>query len=78
MDNGIGIDNADNFEDGTPSNTLFTYHVTYEDFTHFEPYTPQYQKLRNGELVSLVLRIKHMKNNIMTDDPVTTVVLHFQ
>ena len=33
------LDNADNLEDGTPSNTLLTYHVTAdEDFTRFELY----------------------------------------
>ena len=72
------LDNVNNRENGKPSNTLFTYHVTaYDDSTtHFEPYTPQYKKLKNGELVSLALRITHMKNNIITDDPATTVVLH--
>ena len=36
------LDNSDNLEDGRPSNTLFTYHVTYpEDFTSFEPRNPR-------------------------------------
>ena len=62
------LDNANNLEDGKPSNTLFTYHATaYEGSMHFEPYTPQYKKRKNGELVSLALRITHMKNNIITD-----------
>ena len=52
--------------------------TVYDDSTHFEPYTPHYKKLKNGELVSLTLRIKPMKNNIMTDGPATTVVLHIQ
>ena len=36
------LDNTDNLEDGKPSNTLLTYHVTDddEDFTSFEPHTP--------------------------------------
>ena len=35
------LNNSDNLEDGHPSNTLFTYHVTDDkDFTHFEPQTP--------------------------------------
>ena len=39
------LDNTNNLEDRKPSNTLLMYHVTaYEDFTHFEPYTPQYKK----------------------------------
>ena len=32
------LDNTDNLEDGRPSNSSLTYHVTSnEDFTHFEP-----------------------------------------
>ena len=32
------LDNSDNLEDGRPSNTLLTYHVTSnEDFTSFKP-----------------------------------------
>ena len=34
-------DNSDNLEDGHPSNTLFNYYIPgYEDYTHFEPMTP--------------------------------------
>ena len=37
------LNNSDNLEDGRPSNSLLTYHVTSnEDFTHFKPRTPQY------------------------------------
>ena len=73
------LDNTNNLENGKPSNTLLIYHVTsYDDFTHFEPYAPQYKKLKKGEIVSLTLRIRHMKNNIMTDGPVTTVVFHIR
>ena len=43
------LDNTNNLEDGRPSNSLLTYHVTSnEDFTSFEPQTPQYKKLENG------------------------------
>ena len=36
------LNNSDNFEDGRPSNTLFTYYVTSpEYFTLFEPQSPQ-------------------------------------
>ena len=71
------LDNTNNLENGLPSNTLFTYHVTaHEDSMHFEPYAPQYKKLKKGELIPLVLRMKHMKNSIMVDGPATTVVLH--
>ena len=59
------LDNTNNLENKSPSNTLLIYHVTsYDDFTHFEPYALQYQELKNGEIASLTLRIKHMKNNI--------------
>ena len=35
------LDNSNNLEDGRPSNSLLTYHVTSnEDFTCFEPHTP--------------------------------------
>ena len=38
-----------------------------------------YKKLKKEEIVSLTLRIKHVKNNIMmTDGPATTVVLHIR
>ena len=52
------LNNSDNLKDGRPSNELLIYHPTSnEDFTHFEPQTPQYRKLKNGELTSLTLRI---------------------
>ena len=42
------LDNSNNLEDGRPSNSLLTYHVTSnEDFMHSEPRTPQYKKLNN-------------------------------
>ena len=64
------LDNNDNLEDGRPSNTLLTYHLTDDkDFTHFEPHTSQYKRLKNGELTSLTLRITDPKNNIITDGP---------
>ena len=71
------LDNTDNLEDGRPSNALRTYHVTAnEDFTCFDPNTPQYKKLKNGEFVSLALRIMDQKSNIITDGLQVTVVLH--
>ena len=71
------LDNTDNLEDGRHSNILLTYHVTADkDFTHFEPNIPQYKKLKNGEFVSLSLRIMDQKNNIINDGPQVTVVLH--
>ena len=73
------LDNTDNLEDGRPSNILLTYHVTAdEDFTRFEPHIPKYKQLKNGQLVSLTLRITDQKNNIITDGPQVTVVLHIR
>ena len=71
------LNNSVNLKDGRPSNTLFTYHVTDDkDFMHFEPQTPQYKKLKNGEFTSLTLRTTDQNNNIVTDGLQVTVVLH--
>ena len=71
------LDNSDNLEDGRPSNSLLMHHViSNEDFTSFEPQTPQYKKLRHGEFTSLTLRIMDQAGNIITDGPQVTVVLH--
>ena len=68
-----------NLKDGRPSNTLFTYHVIDDkDFTLFEPKTPQYKKLKNGEFTYLNLRITDQNNNIITDGPQVTVVVHIR
>ena len=73
------LDNSDNLKDGRPSSELLTYHVTSnEDFTCFEPQTPQYRKLKNGEFTSLNLRITDRNNNVITDGPQVTVVLHIR
>ena len=59
------LNNSDNLKDGGPSNELLTYHVTSnEDFTCFEPQTPQYRKLKNGEFTSLNLRITDQNKNV--------------
>ena len=71
------LNNSDNLKDGRPSNELFTYCVTSdEDFTCFEPDTPQYKKLKNGEFTSLNLRITDQNNKVITDGPQVTVLLH--
>ena len=71
------LNNSDNLKDGSPSTTLFTYHMTDDkDFTCFEPQTPQYRKLKNGEFTSLTLRITDQNNNVITDGLQVTVVLH--
>ena len=73
------IDNTNNLEDGHPCNTLFTYYMPgSEDFMHFEPATPQYKKLKYGNIVSLILKITDQNNNIITNGPGTTVVLHIR
>ena len=71
------LNNSDNLKDGKPSNALFTYYIPgSEDFTSFEPHTPQYKKLKNGEFTSLTLKITDQNNNVITDGPQVTVVLH--
>ena len=71
------LDNSDNLKDGRPSNALLTYHVTAdEDFTCFEPRTPQYKGLKNGEFTSLTLRIMDQAGNVINDGQKVTVVLH--
>ena len=73
------LSNSDNLKDGRPGNELLTYHVTDDkDFMHFEPQNPQYKKLKNGEFTSLTLRITDQNNNIITEDPQVTVVLHIR
>ena len=73
------LNNSNNFEDGKPSNTLFMYYVTDPEYsTHFELHTPQCKKLKNGEIVSLSLKIMDQNSNIITDRPGTTAALHIQ
>ena len=71
------LNNSVNLKDGRPTNELLTYHVTSnEDFTRFEPQNPQYKKLKSGEFTFLNLRITDQNNNVITDGPQVTVVLH--
>ena len=73
------FDNTNNLEDVKPSNALFTYCVSGpEYFMRFEPKTPQYNKLKNGKIVSLSLKITDQNDNIITNGPGTTVVLHIR
>ena len=73
------LNNSNNLEDGKPSNTLFIYYLTGPEYSkHFKPATLQYKKLKNGEIVSLSLKIMDQNNNIITDGSGTTVVLHIQ
>ena len=73
------LNNSDNLKDGKPSNTLFTYFVTNSEyFTRFEPQPPQYKKLKNDTVTSLTLAITDQNNDIITDGPEVTVVLHIR
>ena len=73
------LNNSDNLKDGHPSNTLFTYHVdAHKDFMCFMPDIPQYKALKNGKFTSLNLRITDQNNNVITDGPQVTVVLHIR
>ena len=71
------LNNSVDLKDGRPSNELLIYHMTDDkDFTRFKPQNPQYKKLKNGEFTSLNLRIADQHNNVITDGPQVTVVLH--
>ena len=73
------LNNSFNLKDGRPSNELLTYHVTDDrNFKHFEPQTPQYKELKNGEFTSINLRIIDQNNNVITDGPQVTVVLQIR
>ena len=73
------LNNSNNFEDRKPSNTLFTYFVTSPEYLmNFEPQSPQYKKLKNDTITSLTLAITDQNNDITTDEPEVTVVLHIQ
>ena len=71
------LNNSDNLKDGRPSNELLTYHMTDDkDIMCFESDIPQYKALKKGEFTSLTLRITDQNNNIITDGPQVTMVLH--
>ena len=69
------LDNTNNLEAGRPSNTLLMHHVTDDydkDFMCFEPRTPQYKKVKNGEFTSLTLKIMGQNNNVINDGNCST------
>ena len=73
------LNNSDNLEDGKPSNSLLTYHMTDDkDFMHFKPQTPEYKALKSGIITSLILKIMDQAGNIITNGPQVTVVLHIK
>ena len=49
-----------------------------EYFMHFEPQSPQHKKLKNDIITSLTLAITDQNNDIITDGPEVTVVLHIR
>ena len=49
-----------------------------EYFTHFEPQSLQYKKLKNDTITSLTLAITDQNNNIITDGLEITVVLNIR
>ena len=62
-----------------PATPYFTYYMPgSEDFTRFEPKTPRYKKHKYGNIVTLTLKITAQNNNIITNEPGTTVVLHIR
>ena len=71
------LDNSDDLKDERPSNSLLTYYVIDDKgFTRFKPQNPQYKKLKNREFTFLNLRMTDQNNNVITDGPQVTVVLH--
>ena len=61
---------------GIPAMPYLYYVTDPEYFMHFEPQYPQYKKLKNDTITSLTLSIMDQANNIITDVPQVTVVLH--
>ena len=74
------LNKSDNLKDGRPSNESLTYHVNDDKgiLRISNPQTPQYRKLKNGEFTFLTLRITDQNNNVITDGPQVTVVLHIR
>ena len=73
------LNNSDNLEDGKPCNILLRRHMTSsEEFTNFEPVSPQHKKLKNGDFTSLNLKIMGQKDNGITNGPGMTMVLHIR
>ena len=73
------LNNSVNLKDGRPSNSLLTYYVTSNEyFMRFKPQNHQYKNFKMGEFTSLNLRITDQNNNVITDGPQVTVVLHIR
>ena len=73
------LDYSNNLKDGKPSNVLFTHYVTSSEcYMLFKPQSPQHKKLKNDAITSLTLAITDQNNDIITDGPEVTVVLHIR
>ena len=70
------LDNNDNLKDGRPSNALLIYQWMLIKILHVSNPTPQYKRLKNREFTSLTLRITDQNNDIITDGPQVTAVIH--
>ena len=72
------LDNSSNLKDGRPSDALFTYYVylVLKILHVLNPKPHNTGSFKNGEIVSLTLRITDQNNNVITDGPRTTRVLH--
>ena len=46
--------------------------------TCFKPVTPQYKKLKSGMINSLALKITDQADNVITNGPGMTIVLHIR
>ena len=73
------LDNSDNLKNGKLSDVLFIHYVTSSEcYTLSEPQSPQYKKLKNNAITSLTLAITDQNNDLITDGPEVTVVLHIR
>ena len=73
------LNNSDNLEDGHPATPyLLIICVVLKILRVSNHWTLRYKRPKNGEIVSLTLRITNQNNNIITNGPGTTVVLHIR
>ena len=49
-----------------------------EEFTRYEPVTPQYKRLKNWEFSSINMRITDQNNNTINDGLGMTIVLNIR
>ena len=62
-----------------PAMSYITHYVTSSEcYMLFKPQSPQYKKLKNDTITSLTLTITDQNNDIITDRPKVTVMLHIR